>query len=266
MRIITALIDFTPASKLAYEYAVWMAEKSKAKVNLLHICPSENDNVKEVESKLASFTNIKESGLEYSFSVGDGEHMEKIPQLLELSGTDFVVIGTHGSRGENPTLFGSDVVQLSQKIDIDSLIIQESSKSPKGFSKVFFPIAPHNNFQLKIDRVMQLAESLDFKVNIFCLTHEDGSMDDSIRKNFQLTVDSFKKANLDFSETVRKSKVYSVGYAREIYEEAEATGSDLIISLAHPSAENSYFGNIDKSNILMNPTSTPVLVVANQPE
>jgi len=266
MRIITALIDFTPASLLAYKYALWLAKKGGTQLNLLHICASERDDAEQIEKKIADFTGIKDSGVEYSFSIGDGDHIDKIPHLLELSSADFVVIGTHGHRGENPTMLGSDVVQLTQKANIDSLIIQESSGDPRDFSNVLFPIAPHRDFQVKINAVLKLAKMLDFKVNIFCLSDEDGNLNDSIQKNLQLTEDAFEKANLNFSKTIRATKVYSVGYAREIYEEAEAIGSDLIISMAHPSAENSYFGNVDKSNIIMNPTSIPVFTVSNKAE
>ncbi len=262
MNVISALIDFTDTSKTATAYACWLAEKQNAKINLLHICPEDDYDVAELEKKIIDFTGIDRCGLQYNVAVGDGHIQEKIPQLLDLSHSDFVIIGTHGAKSIFATTVGAEVVKLTQRIGISALVVQDRSPQPGDhLHKVLFPIGPHKDFMPKIEAAIEWAKLADLEFEVFCLSKEDGSLSKSIEQNLELTRVSFEKAGLNFKEVVRSTQSYSVGFGRDIVEEGKAWGADLIVSMSHPSEENSYFGNVDKTHILLNSSAIPVLCV-----
>ncbi len=67
--------------------------------------------------------------------------MKQVPKLLQLSDSDFVVIGTHGQKGIFQTLFGANVIKLIQSLYVSALIVQNNSPAPEeGFSKILFPM------------------------------------------------------------------------------------------------------------------------------
>ncbi len=263
MNIISALIDFTDTSKVATQYACWLAKKEGASINLLHISNDNETSSTDIEQKLVEFTDISNCDIPYSISVGDGDYLKQIPRLLQLSDADLVIIGTHGVKGIFQTLFGANVVKLVQSLSISAIIVQDQTPSLKnGISKILFPMAPHDNFKVKIDSTVHWAKLLDAEVEVFCLFKQDGPLPDHIARNLELTKTTFTEEGLNFKVTLKDSKVYSVGYAREILEHAEATGANLISIMSQNSEENRYFGNVDKTNIVLNPQGIPVLCVA----
>ncbi len=263
MNIISVLIDFTETSKVATAYACQLAKGEGAKVNLLHITSHSDESASQLEEKLLDFTGIKNMGVDYEVSVGDGDYMIQVPKLLQLSDSDFVVIGTHGQKGIFQTLFGANVIKLIQSLKISALVVQDNSPMPEGgFEKILFPMAPHSNFQVKIDQTAHWAKKMDSSVEVFCLFKEDGTLHEGLAKNLEQTKKSFTDEGVKFNLILRDSKVYSIGYAREVLDEAKNIGADLISIMSQTSEENRYFGNVDKTNMVLNPMGIPVLCVA----
>ncbi len=263
MNIISVLIDFTETSKVATAYACQLARQEGAKVNVLHISNHSDDSTEEIEQKLIDFTGIKNMDVAYEVTVGEGDYMSQVPKLLQLSDSDFVVIGTHGQKGIFQTLFGANVIKLIQSLHVSALVVQDNSPMPDGgFEKILFPMGPHDNFQIKIDQTAHWAKLLDASVEVFCLFKEDGTLHEGLAKNLEQTKKSFNEQGIKYNLVLRDSKVYSIGYAREVLDEAKNSGSDLISIMSQTSEENRYFGNVDKTNMVLNPMGIPVLCIA----
>lgn len=264
MKIISSLIDFTDTSKKATNYACWMAKKQKATVNLLHIASESEGSSKDVEERLIEFTGIDKCGLDYNVSIGDGNYLRQIPKLLQLSNADLVVIGTHGTKGIFQTLFGANVLKLIQSISIPALVVQDHTPSPeRNFNKILFPIAPHDNFEIKINTTAEWAKLFDSKIEIFCLFKSGSTLPDNLNHNLELSKRIFDKKKVAYNPVLKESVVYSVGYAREILEYADTSAIDLISIMSQNSEENRYFGNVDKTNIILNASGIPVLCIGS---
>ncbi len=263
MNIISVLIDFTETSKVATAYACQLAKQEGAKVNLLHISAHPDESGPDLEKKLIDFTGIKHMDVSYEVSIGDGDYMAQVPKLIQLSDSDFVVIGTHGQKGIFQTLFGANVIKLVQSLPVSALIVQNNSPIPaSGFKKILFPMGPHDNFQIKIDQTAHWAKALNASVEVFCLLKEDGTLHESLATNLEKTKKSFSEKGINYNLILRESKVYSIGYAREVLDEAKNSGSDLISIMSQTSEENRYFGNVDKTNMVLNTLGIPVLCIA----
>ncbi|WP_417610207.1 universal stress protein [Owenweeksia hongkongensis] len=263
MKVISALIDFTETSKKAVQYAAWIAKHEGAKVNLVHIEASKSDNQEEIENRLIDFSGIEDQNVPYTVSLGDGNYLKKIPKLLQRNQADFVVIGTHGVKGIFQTLFGANVLILVQSLGISALVVQDHTPAPPSKAKsILFPLAPHHDFNVKIDQTAYWAKSWDARVDVFCLFKGDDSLPDNIAHNLELTKTTFTKEGVRFVTTLQDSKVYSVGYSKDIIAYADDKGFDLLAIMSQNSEENQYFGNVDKTNLILNPKGIPVLCIA----
>lgn len=264
MKIISALIDFSDTSKIATEYATKIAKRENASVNLLHITSSDEASNEEVEKKLIEFTEIEKKDVPFTVSVGDGNYLKKIPKLLQLSDSDFVVIGTHGTKGIFQTLFGANVLNLVQSIPIPALVVQDNTPVPPlPIKKILFPLAPHHNFSVKIEETARWAKLFDAEVDVFCLFRGDDTLPENIATNLELTKTMFDELGVKYKTTMQDSKVYSVGYAKDIIAYTQDKEFNLLSIMSQNSEENLYFGNVDKTNLILNPKGIPVLCIAD---
>lgn len=262
MKTISVLIDFRPTSKMATQYACWLSHETGAGVNLLHITDEHNPDVEDIKRKLIAFTNIETYGVKYTVSVGKGEYLHEIPKLLLLVNADFVVIGTHGVEGVYQALFGANVIKLIQSISISSLIVQGNTVKPgANIPQILFPIGIHENFDAMIAKTAEWALALDSDVDIFSVLKGDGS-DSDFLKNLDKTKKYFDEHKVRYKTVIKEATIYSVGYAREILAYAKESKAGLITMLSQVSEENRYFGNMDKTNLVLNPQGIPVLCIA----
>ncbi len=263
MKIISTLIDFSNTSKIATQYAASIAKRENASVNLVHITSQNTDDHAAIENKLIQFTEIDQHNIPYTVSIGDGNYLKKIPKLLQLSDSDFVVIGTHGTKGIFQTLFGANVLSLVQSIPIPALVVQDNSPlPPDAIKKILFPMAPHDNFSIKIKHTASWAKLFDAEVDVFCLFKGEDTLPENIAHNLELTKATFDKEGVNYKTTMQDSKVYSVGFAKDIIAYAEDKDFNLLAIMSHNSEENQYFGNVDKTNLILNPKGIPVLCIA----
>lgn len=262
MKTISVLIDFRSTSEMATQYACWLSQQTGANVNLLHITDEHDPNIAEIEKQLIAFTKIETHGVKYSVSVGQGEYLHEIPKLLLLVNADFVVIGTHGVEGVYQALFGANVIKLIQDISISALIVQDNTLSPSdNVPQILFPIGIHESFDAMIKKTAVWALDLDGDVDIFSLLKGDGT-DSEFLKNLDKTKKYFDEHKVRYKAVIKEATIYSIGYAREILAHAKESNAGLITMLSQVSEENRYFGNMDKTNLVLNPQGIPVLCIA----
>lgn len=263
MKMISILIDFRPTSIIATQYASWLSQQTGASVNLLHVTAEEDPDIEEIKSKLIDFSGIEGYKVEYSVSVGRGEYLHEIPKLLKLVDADFVVIGTHGLEGVYQALFGSNVIKLIQSIQISALIVQGQTKSPADLApRILFPVGIHQNFDAMMEKTAEWALDLNGNVDIFTLLKDGADTYNDFIANTDKAKSYFDKVGVRYKTVIQEPTIYSVGYAREILSYAKENSIGLITMLSQVSDENRYFGNVDKTNLVLNPQGIPVLAIA----
>ena len=262
MNKICVLVDFSPASKVAIQYACIIAAKAGATLQLLHVAkPSQEHEIEEVRRELQEFasdTDVCKSKSEILVEAGDFQEM--IPGLLEKYKSELVIIATHGVRGIFHTMQGPEVLKLIQKIRIPSLVIQEHTpRGFKGYECILLPISPHKNIQVKIDQTAAIAKIFNSKVLIYILTPTEGDLDPMLQSNLDKAEKTFSEMGVTYEEVYETSKVYGVGYAKQAIEFVEKRHVDLFSIMAHASEEHSYFGNVERSHFILNEIGIPVL-------
>ena len=117
-------VDFFESSGKILPYVKLMAEKLGAKIELIHVVRGSSDFVgfemgaawySSFEGELLEggqkamdrFVEEKFAGLDVGTTVAVGDVAEEIIKHAEKSGTDMIIIGTHGRKGLEKILFGS---------------------------------------------------------------------------------------------------------------------------------------------------------------
>jgi nucleotide-binding universal stress UspA family protein len=259
---ICVLVDFSPASKVAIEYACTIAEKAGATLQLLHVAPPskehEIDMVRKDLREFASDTDLCNAKSE--IIVEPGDFQELIPDLLDKHASKLVIIATHGVRGIFHTMQGPEVLKLIQKVRIPSLVIQERTpRDFNGYESILLPISPHKNIRVKIEQTGAIAKIFNSKVLIYILTPPEGDLDPMLQQNLEKAEQTFDEMGVKYEEVYETSKVYGVGYAKQALEFVENRKIDLFAIMAHASEEHSYFGNVERSHFILNDTGIPVL-------
>ncbi len=259
---ICVFVDFSPASQVAIKYACTLATKANAILQILHVAGPDNaENSDALRKELQSFasdTEVCEVKTEAIIEFGDFQR--NIPELLVKHKPDLILIATHGVKGIFHTMQGPEVLKLIQKINVPSLVIQERTpREYEGYEYILFPISLHANFQVKIDQTMMIAKVFGSKVLVYILTPSEGDLEEALQQNLERTEKSFSANDIEYEEIFETSKVYGVGYARQALEYSKSRKVDLFAIMAHASEEHAYFGNVERSQFLLNEHGIPVL-------
>ena len=124
--------DFSETAVLALEHAVFMAKLHKAEIYLLHVIESFSfasaissafgKSQSEFENKMQATANEKlkelahklhhDSGMKVVDIIENGKIYKKINLVAEANNIDIIVMGTHGSGGEQDHVVGSNTFKV----------------------------------------------------------------------------------------------------------------------------------------------------------
>ena len=259
MNTISCLIDFSETGKTATSYAVWLAQKYHASINLMHYVANTEDR-DLIEKKLISHSEIESTKLPFTCTIVTGKFLKSIPEALTQNETDLLVIGSHGAQSSSQIWAAANVVHITQHIDIPAFVVNENtSTAGSPIQNILFPIAPHANFNVLIEEAARWAKQNEAHMAILCLALKDSDLPTDIARNLENSERYFAAENIAHTKTIQESKVYSVGYAKDIIAYAEENQFDLISIMAQNSEENMYFGDVEKTNLIQNHLGIPVL-------
>lgn len=256
---IVALIDLTPLCKKAIEYGAAIAKKTDAHLILLHVSNEGAIAEDEARSDLQELKKTVGEGVRVTTQVADGEFFSVIPILVQDLEADLVVVPTHGKVGIMQNLFGANILKLVKSLPCPTLVVQQTSVLGDGlFSKVLFPVGPHDDFNIKTRQTAQFAKHFGSTVQIYLVKNDIRGIPDKLRKNISEAKDHFRSVGVQFEEIMEEPTGFSVGYAKHILGFAENSDTNVISIMAKVSDDNGYIGNNDKENILLNTAGLPV--------
>lgn len=260
MKKLAALIDFTPTTDVVLDFAAHLGAMNKADVALINITENTDEQqLAETKTKMQAMANeMKLAGINCMIEIHHGSFFSHIASVVERLHCDMAIIGTHGKKGFKQNLFGSHILKLVKLLPIPSLVVQDTSVWPeRGFSNIFFSIAAHSRFKMKVDQTTALLNPAG-KIDLYAIYKTD-NLEDDLRHNIKLCIKEFEARGVNYNLVEEDATIYSVGFSRQSLAYIEKHPVDLISIMAQVSKQNSYFGNVDKENIILNPMGIPVL-------
>lgn len=261
MNNISVLIDFSETSRIAIKYSCRIARKANAKLQLFHISdPGKEENLDDLREKMASFSDVANlcTG-DYEIIVEHGNFLNDIPDILNRHNSELAMIATHGVKGIFHTIQGADVLQLVRKFSRPSLVVQQHTPEQYiNFERILLPISAYTNYDQQVSQTAQLAKLCDGTVQVFVLLPEKGELEQKLKANLEHAKAKLDEEAVNYEVITETSKVYEIGYAKQAVEYASNHDIHLISILAFP-AEDTYFGNVERSDFILNKPGIPVL-------
>lgn len=265
--------DFSETGTLALEHASFLARLVKAELILLHVLPvseyhfeipepimriENHDEINQiVEQKLeevAQNTKVNFGILPKTFSTR-GKIANEVMQIAQDEKADLIIMGTHGAKGFEELLIGSNAHKVVSLAPCPVITVQTHAKK-LGFTNIVLPIDRSTHSREKVATAINLATIYNSKLHILGLLEstEAGEYD-----KLQIVLDqvqhAIEKAELTFSRhTVKGDHL-----ASEALKYGATVDADLIIIMTdHESALTGLFmGPLAKQ--IVNHSRIPVL-------
>jgi len=259
MKKIAVLIDFTDTSRKSVEFAYRIAKIHPVEITLVNI--SEQDqNEEDLNKKLDSFAEIlKNDNIAYSTFIETGSFFSIIDMAIARVGANLVIVGTHGKKGIRQNLFGSNILKLVQRLKVSTLVVQGESVFPEnGFDQILFPLAANIDFESKAKYVSEFAKMFNSTVCLYSIDNTISGLSTEMKQNLKKVNQVFDNEKVKYGFCSEEPTEFSVGFARQAITHCHNNNIPLISILSNVAKVNTYFGNVDKENILMNKYAIPV--------
>lgn len=196
MKTILFPTDFSPGADNAFNYAIGLSDKLKAKIilfNSFHIPAYSGVPIDEdVEEQLMNIANdqlqnlkdkalLQNRNLDVKNVVNYGFAVDKIISTAEENHADMVIMGTKGASGFKEVFIGSNAASVLEKAPCPVLVIPENAEF-KNFEKIAFAtnfrdsdfdsitslteIAALFNSEIMIVHVSQVAPTEDYESDL----------------------------------------------------------------------------------------------------
>ena len=282
MKTILVPTDFSECATNALRFAAFLAKKTGASINLLHVLevPSIGaqgsieytaDDVPYMMGLLKATKTRMKKVLSYHFmrdinvvqNIETGAILDHILKAAEKHNADLIVMGTHGTNGLEEILIGSNAEKVSRDAKIPVLTIKDGIKDPK-LDKIVYATDFSDESQLMFPKLENLATLLGAEIEIVKIITK--SEFESSTQSEQAMV-RFKKL---FKQPYHKTSIYC-DYNKQsgIRNFARSVNAGIIALGTHGRHGISHFFSRGLTEDLVNHSSLPVLtlnVQENQPE
>lgn len=135
--------DFSDCSKEAFPYALSLAAKYEAKIDLIHVVHEpvnitgfvmahisfdvmEKEMAEVADKKLKAFCDENLKGdVEYAIHIKKGIPFKEITKAAEELGSDIIILGTYGTTGVGHLFFGNTAERVVRTSSIPVLTVKE---------------------------------------------------------------------------------------------------------------------------------------------
>jgi len=273
IRKIMVPVDFSETSEHATDHAAWLAAATQADLMLVHVLPPNHyyfespepfvvpENQDEVRRDVETKIKLIARGLSDKYNINPGYRIlqGKVSyELLDLANEehiDLIMMGTHGAKGLEEILIGSNAQHLVSKAPCPVITFQQEKRQP-GFSNIVLPIDRSRHSREKVGVAINVALLCNSKIHIVGLLNND---DESEYRKLQVVLDQVQMA-IDRSEiSCTRHTVKGDNIASEAMKYAASISADLILILTE---DESVMGKLDLgplSKHIVNHSPIPVM-------
>lgn len=274
MKTILVPTDFSECANNALKFAAFLAKKTGASINLLHVLevPSIGtqgsieftvDDVPYMMGLLKATKAKMKKALSYHFmkdihvvqNIETGSILDHILKAADKYKADLIVMGTHGANGIEEVLIGSNAEKVSSDAKIPVLTIKDAIKDPK-LEKIVYATDFSEESRRVFPELENLADLLGANIELVKII---------TRSEFESTTKTqraMKRFRQLFKRPGHKTSVYN-DYDKQsgIRNFARSVNADIIAIDIHGRHGISNFFSRGLTKDLVNHSSLPVLTL-----
>jgi nucleotide-binding universal stress UspA family protein len=181
MKKILVPVDFSKDSMNAFEKALFIANKSKTDIRVIHVRKSKDYDqpfvLEGTESNygktvvdfcdkiIEDYKDQYEGGGKFDYVIEHGKIFHAISAQATRDKTDMIVMGTHGVSGFEEFWLGSNSYKVVCKAPCPVLTVRHGF-TKRSIRKVMLPIDAHRETRHKISFTAELASYLNAEVHV----------------------------------------------------------------------------------------------------
>lgn len=174
--------DFSPISNNAVNIALQIAQKADAEVHFLHGIttpidwerlklqkedryPELKHQIGHAKGELSKLVNKAESlGLKAKQFLYFNKGREDLVEHLQRHHHDFLVMGSHGTKGGKELIIGSNTQKIIRNAPCPVLVVKQTPV--KQISRIVFASNFHNDVQQPFNKVVELADLMGAEIHL----------------------------------------------------------------------------------------------------
>ncbi len=278
MKTILIPSDFSECANNALRFAAFMATKTGATLNLLHVLDvpligyqgSIEGTVNDVPYMMgilkATKTRMKKllkssflKDIKVNHNIEIGSVTDQIMKAAEKYKAELIVMGTHGAKGVEEIFIGSTAEKIVHNSQIPVITIKHEITEPK-IEKIVYATDFSDECESVFPEVEKIAKMFEAKIEVVKVVTR---FQFETSKKSARTIEKFKKKfqNSDFPVSVYNDFNKQEGIRRY----SDSAGANMIALGTHGRHGLSHFFNRSIAEDLVNHSSLPILTVNLKP-
>jgi nucleotide-binding universal stress UspA family protein len=248
--------DFSKTSEKALEYALFLAEKVKTEIQILHLSEDKPKGMAmrtKLEELKAGLTIPQ--GAEVSVLVRVGNIFTDIGKIAKKEKAQLVIMGTHGARGLQ-WLFGSHAMKVVTSADCPFLIVQKETEL-REIKEIIVPVDLTKESLQMVNIAGDMANIFNAKIHVLAESQSDPILNQRLQNRLSIVNKTYEEKGVDADNVLLKK---GGSYGRKINNYIKTNKTDLIAFSYHT---ESLFPQFDTfaQKLITNKAKLPVMVI-----
>ena len=259
--------DFTEVSLMALKHASQLAKIFNKQIILLHVLETgmlESSKSKEQKENEASKKlqvladdNKKESEIETSFVVKQGNIFDQIGEQADELNVALVVMGTHGVIGMQHVV-GSKALRVITNSNRPFVVVQKKQMKEHGFKNIVLPIDFSKQTKQKLVWAVELSKVFNSTFHVLADFEDDEYTSKAVNNNIAYAENYLRKNECNF--TVARAP--KGDFAKETIRFSSSVDADLIVIMTNQEQGlSSYIIGPYEQNVIANDAQIPVMTL-----
>ena len=259
--------DFTEVALMALKHASQLGKIFNKHIILLHVLEtgmlesSKSKEQKETDAskKLQALAddNKKESGIETSFVVKQGNIFDQIGEQADELNVALVVMGTHGVIGMQHVV-GSKALRVITNSNRPFVVVQKKQMKEHGFKNIVLPIDFSKQTKQKLVWAVELSKVFNSTFHVLADFEDDEYTSKAVNNNIAYAENYLRKNECNF--TVARAP--KGDFAKETIRFSSSVDADLIVIMTNQEQGlSSYIIGPYEQNVIANDAQIPVMTL-----
>lgn len=248
--------DFTPVGDAALNYAIFLGQRVKTEIQLIHIV-ADKAKIALARQKMEKVIEnaVTNENVELTYLIKEGSIFEDIGKIAKREHAQLIIMGTHGVSGMQK-LFGSNAIKVVTSANIPFLVVQKETKA-KAVEKIVIPIDMTKE-SLQIANVAgDLAAIFNAELHVVTERQNDEILRRKMQNRIKIVKDQYDDRNLASSVTFLEG---GGSFLKKINNYIKQVNGDFIALAYH---SESLFPQFDSfaSSLLTNDFKIPCIII-----
>lgn len=269
--------DFTDIGDCALEHAIVFAQNTDFELNILHVIEKptiyigknskfDNELITEATvTRLQKLTNKidNEHGIIVQAIAKPGNIFETINDVSDEIGANMVIMGTHGVKGFNQLIRGSNALRVIYDSKVPFMIVQKRRPIGEDYKNIVFPVDFQRETKEKAYWAVYISRMFDSKIHIIHPTETDEGIAKKIANNITYVKKIFDANKVKYSE--KKSPKKAVNLGDETLDYSKEINAHLIMIMTYPDkgsgGATEFFLSPEQQDIITNKEEIPIMCI-----